>query len=363
MRGSHTPARRRRPMSRRRKVLLGAAVAALVAGGVLGYFAAFPDQAPAIVQQAMAKVGLPVATPPPPPTCPLTGVEAPHGRVPQRPVLAVKVENLPEARPQAGLQSADIVVEEPVEGGITRFIALFQCHEVDRVGPVRSARTTDPGVLAQFGKPILAFSGGATEVLRAVDAANLVPIDETRGGAAFTRDDARAAPHDLYVDLRTVYRVAHDGRRPPEPLFIYADEIAGRSRKVSSIHLPFSSANADVYWAWDRREGEWRRSHGEVPHVDESGEQISATNVVVQVVDVTQSGIVDAAGNHSPDVHLTGSGKAYVLRDGRVVVGRWHRRTLEDPTTFVAKDRTEIALAPGRTWIELVPSTVPISFA
>jgi hypothetical protein len=92
----------------------------------------------------------------------------------------------------------------------------------------------------------------------------------------------------------------------------------------------------------------------------EDGSQVSATNVVIQIVEVTNGRIVDAAGNPSPNVELTGSGKAYVLRDGRVIKGRWERDGLDDLTRFVTKDGTEIALAPGRTWVELLPSTVEV---
>lgn len=356
MRGLHSPARR--PLSRRAKVVAAAATATVVAAGTLTYFAAFPQKAPAFVRHAMSSVGLPVADArpePPRPTCPLTG-EVARGGVPQRPVLAVKVENYPDARPQAGLQSADIVYEEPVEGGITRFIALFQCSGVDRVGPVRSVRTTDPKVLSQFGVPILAFSGGAADVVRIVERANLVPVDETRGGTAFSRDDSRPSPHNLYVDPRALYRVAQDGRRPPSPVFAYADEIDGRSRRVSSIHLPFSSTYADVYWAWSRKAGEWRRSHGDVPHVDESGDPISAANVIVQMVPV----VIGLHGGVSPYLDLTGAGRAYVFRDGRMIVGRWERRSPHDVTTFVTRDGQEIAMAPGRTWVELFPDDVAI---
>jgi hypothetical protein len=126
--------------------------------------------------------------------------------------------------------------------------------------------------------------------------------------------------------------------------------------------VPFSSVS-DVYWTWSRRDGVWLRAHGETAHTLEDGSQVSATTVVIQVVGVSASSIVDAAGNASPEVELTGSGRAYVLRDGRVIVGRWQRDSLDGVTTFVAKDGTEITLSPGRTWVELVPSTVAIELS
>jgi hypothetical protein len=363
--GSHRPpVRRRRSLSRRGKIIAAGATAAVLVGGTLGYFTLFPQRAPAFVRSAMSTVGLndEAAPPPPPPTCPLTGEEASGGKVPRRPALAVKVENAPESRPQAALNDADVVVEEPVEGGYTRFIAIFHCARSDRVGPVRSARTTDPKVLSQFGVPILAFSGAANPVRSAVDDADLVPIDETDGGEAFERDPVRAAPHDLYVDTGSMYRVADAGREAPSPVFSYAETWEGRARRVSSVHLPFSSAS-DVSWAWSRPDAAWMRAHGEVPHTLEDGSPVSATNVVIQLVELTAGQVVDAAGNTSPEIELTGSGKAYVLRDGRVIVGRWERDSLEDLTTFVAKDGTEITLAPGRTWVELLPNTVSVELS
>jgi hypothetical protein len=356
MSGTHRTPARRRTFSRRGKLIAAGATLAVALGGTLGYFAAFPEHAPAFVRTAMDRVGLgDVVPPPPPPACPLTGVEAPDGVVPDRPALAVKVENLAEARPQAGLQQADLVYEEPVEGGITRFIVVFHCDGVNRVGPVRSARTTDPDVLAQFASPILAYSGAAPHVVNQVEAAPLVPLDETDGGAAYVRDDTRYSPHNLYADTGSLYRTARAGHEAPAPVFVYADELANPARRTTSVHLPFSTYS-DVFWTWDRKAGGWLRAHGTEPHVDEAGERVSAANVVVQVVDMTMAGI-------SPNVDLTGTGRAYVFRDGRMIIGRWERKSLEDVTTFVAKDGTEIALAPGRTWVELFPSSIPLDFA
>ena len=344
-------------LTRRGKVFVAAVTMLLVVGGALAYFVVFPQNAPAIVKRTLSSVGLVEEPPPPPPPCPLTGEQAPGG-VPERPVLAVKIENYPDARPQAGLQAADIVYEEPVEGGITRFIVLYHCHDDPRVGPVRSARTLDPDVLSQFGIPILAYSGGAPHVVRAIDKADLIPLDETTGAAAMRRDPSREAPHNLYADTRDLYELgASDAPAPaPTPVFAYSETLPSPSRKVSTVHLPYSTTVADVYWNWSRRAGAWVRSHGQERHLVEGGEQVSADNVVVQVVEV----VVGPRGGITPHVELTGSGKAYVFRNGRMVVGRWERPTLGDVTRFLTKAGREIALAPGRTWVELLPSTVAV---
>lgn len=343
-------------MTRRGKTWIVAVTLLVVAGGALGYFVAFPAKAPAFVRHTLSSVGLAEEPPPPPPDCPLTGEPAPHGRVPDRPALAVKIENYPEARPQAGLRSADIVYEEPVEGGITRFITVYQCHDDARVGPVRSVRTTDPDVLAQFGVPVLAYSGGAPNVIRVVERSELLSLDETSGAVAFDRDTSRVAPHNLYAGTKALYRVARSQEPAPEPVFTYASEIDGSSRRVTSVHLPFSPTYADVRWTWSRKADAWLRAHGEEPHLAEEGGPVSATNVLVQVVEM----VIGPRGGITPHLELTGSGRAYLFRDGRVIVGRWERPKLGDVTRFVAKDGREMALAPGNTWVELFPSSFEV---
>ena len=330
----------------------------VLALAAVGYFAMFPNTAPAIVQQAMSRVGL--VEEPPPPACPLTGQPAPHGEVPDRPALAIKVENLAEARPQAGLDRADIVYEEPVEGGITRFIVVYQCHDANRVGPVRSARTTDPDVLAQFGRPALGYAGAAGRVQTVIDQAHLIDVGYHVATDAYWRDDVRPSPHDLYTTTRALWKAARPSRAAPDPVFDYAPDLEVASRKASSVHLPFSSYS-DVFWKWSRKDAAWLRFHGTEAHVLDDGAQVAAANVVVMQVEVHAGAIRDAAGNPSPVVTLTGSGRAYVLRDGRVVVGRWERPTLDDVTTFVTRDGEEIPLAPGVTWVELLPGTIEVA--
>jgi hypothetical protein len=183
---------------------------------------------------------------------------------------------------------------------------------------------------------------------------------------AYTRDDTRVAPHNLYTTTAALWKagakVAKKRGRRPQPLFTYAAEIAGSSKRVGQVHLPFSGYS-DVYWRWSPGGGAWLRSHGTEAHVLSDGSQVAATNVVVMKVKVGMSDIVDAAGNHSPEVKLTGQGKAYVFRNGRMIAGRWQRPTLQDVTTFVTNSGETIALAPGTTWVELLPSSIGVETA
>src|SRR5262245_2320966 len=153
----------------RRTLTIGAVlVAAALVLGVLALGGNNP------VASVLGKV---TGSPAPPPTCPLTGLRPKGGTVPRRPALAIKVENLPLARPQTGLDSADIVYEEPVEAGITRFIVVYQCSEAARVEPVRSGRLEDPDILVQFGHPLFGYAGAVQAVVRKVKRTGLHDVN------------------------------------------------------------------------------------------------------------------------------------------------------------------------------------------
>src|SRR6266542_4085608 len=302
-------------------------------------------------------------TPPPPPECPLSGLN-PKSTVPSRPALAVKVENLPAARPQTGLSWADIVYEEPVEGGITRFIAVYQCQNASRIEPVRSGRLTDVNILVQFGRPLFAYAGGKPRVIQAVRRAGIIDINYNvrQVARAYHRDPNRPAPHNLYTSTRELYSSASDLFEPkaPDPIFTYSDTPPQGAVRARKVHLPFSSSS-DVFWKWSKTRKVWLRFHGTVPHVSSDGTQFSAKNVVVQVVKTRLTDIVDANGVRSPLVISVGTGKAYVFRDGKVIKGRWERDSAADLTKFVDTNGDEIPLTPGNTWVELLPENIRVT--
>ncbi len=346
-------------LTSRGKLTVGLFATVGVLGAGVGAMA-LTGHTPSVVRQAFQKV---TGQAPPPPICPLTGEVAPGGKIPSRPALAVKIENLPEARPQSGLNKADIVYEEPVEGGITRFITIFQCGDANRVGPIRSGRTTDPLILMQYGKPLLGYSGGANKVRKAIQHSPVIDLSVANQPSVYTRDPSRVEPHNLYTATTDLWaagkKAAKSAASAPDPVFTYSDKYDGKSKKVAQVHLAFSSYS-DVYWDWSKRDGAWLRSHGALAHTLEDGSRVSAVNVVVQQVDVVAGDIIDPAGNPSPEVDVVGSGKAWMFRNGRMIVGRWQRASLDDQTTFQTKAGVVISLAPGNTWVELLPSTIGV---
>ena len=337
-------------LTRRGKITIGAvAAAAVTVVAVL----AFTGNAPGPIQDIVNAV---IDRPEP---CPLTGKVQGDEDAPSSPALTVKVENTDDAYPLAGLERADVVYEEPVEGGITRFAAIFHCRQAARVGPIRSARTTDPKiVLAYADDPLLAYSGANPKVAAGIDAAGIISLTETSANAAYTRDDARFAPHNLFASTKELLKIglqmgAEDA--PPTAPFTFDTAIPEPSKPRTFASVSFSSSNV-VEWRWS--DGRWVRQLDGAPMTSEAGAPIAVSNVVIQEVVMTESDIVDVTGSHSPELKLLGRGRAWILRDGRLIVGRWHRSSLGDVTIFETKAGEEIALDPGRTFVELMPKGV-----
>lgn len=273
---------------------------------------------------------------------------------PDRPAIALKIENSPQARPQTGLEYADVVYEEVVEGGITRFLAIFHCGVTEQAGPVRSARFDDPKIAKPF-TTLLAFSGGNAIVERELAAQAMVTVDEdTPGDALYRVPEGVFDVHNLFADTDRLRRLAQKAGAGPPPTLRFG-ELQDEARKARNISINFTSTNTIEYrWA----NGRWQRFEAGVPFMTATGEQLSVTNVIVQEVVVNHSTLIrDVAGNPSPDIDLHSSGKALLFRDGKVVRGRWATDDSGSPTVFTArKSGDEFVLAPGTTWIELVPS-------
>jgi hypothetical protein len=294
-------------------------------------------------------------TAPAPPTAPLTGQPDPTGAYQGRPVLNVKVENLnPDARPQTGLEAADIVWEEVVESGITRFLAMFQSQVPPVVGPVRSVRLTDPLIIWPVGG-LFAYSGGASYATDAINQAPVNVIDESKAGGAMFRDRRRQQPHNLFGRPAQLFAIG--GKPvPPPPLFQYirpGEAFAGDG--VAAFTVGFQGDAYRVTYSWDKASGHWLRSTLGRPFVMASGQQIAPTNVVVMFVHYA-----GGVGNFGAEASLVGQGDVWVFADGKVVKGQWIRPDKSKPAEFHDAAGKPIHLVPGATWVELPDVTYPV---
>jgi hypothetical protein len=292
--------------------------------------------------------------------CPLSGLPAAGGQVPERPALAVKIDNYPSARPQSGLDKADIVFEEPVEGGITRWVAVFQCQNANLVGPIRSARAVDAPILDQLSKPIFIHVGGIPPVLSLVKAANLFDEPLLARGPVVQNPPGRYPPYDTYVSTAAGWQLQPADTAPPASIFTYSSTTPAGTQ-VTSLHIPFSQSS-NVTWTWSPASGNWLLSYSGVPATTAGEGQIAVPNVVVQTVHVTYGPWVEnSEGALEVQCQLTGSGPLKVFRNALEMTGTWSRPSLEAPTHLVASNGSTIALEPGETWVELVPSAIAVT--
>ena len=323
--------------------------------------------------------GLAAPSPAPPAAgkCPLTDLDPPSGVKVDRFVLGVKIDgSIASKTPSgpSGLDSADIVYDEPIEGGFGRFLALYQCGNPTRVGPIREARPEDPSLLAQYGSGILASAGISPDVLQVVTStAGLVNEDSVRHGTAYFRDSTgRQAPYNLFADpakLRA-YKVPSTAVKPlsaPPSQFSFVPLASpGGSGSPSSSASPKAGSirfqlGPQVQYQYDTATASYLRLENGQPHLLDSGSQIRVVNVVVMWVQMNTGQITDAAGNTSiPVPTVTGTGNAMVLTGGVEHDGTWSRPDETSVISFLDAAGKPIPFTPGNTWIHLIPKDQPV---
>ncbi|WP_112469936.1 DUF3048 domain-containing protein [Streptomyces triticisoli] len=265
------------------------------------------------------------------------------------PVLVVKIDNVAPARPQTGLDAADIVYAEQVEGGLSRLMAVYATKLPPVVGPVRSARESDLELLRQFDRPTLAFSGAQHKLLPLIDKAPLSAETPDKHPDAYFRGPGRAAPHNLYLRPDRLLTSA-PGADALTTGFHYGPAPAG-GRPETSRTVRYPAAR--FTFTWSARLHGWQVAMDGRPAVTAGGKQVVAATVVVQHVKVRRSGLHDSLGNHTPYTETVGSGTAEVLRDGRVHDVTWKRARAADGTEFTAADGTPVNFARGQVWVVL----------
>lgn len=259
-----------------------------------------------------------------------------------RTVFAVKIENTEGGRPQRGVGDADLVVEEPVEGGLTRLAAMYQSKDPSSVGPVRSTRTTDIGLVEPVDAPIVT-SGMSWQAQRVIDRAGVTIITEPN--AAFTRDADRVSPYDLFVNLAKV-RKQNKPVPPTQSYLPFGDVAAPKGRSVRSADVTWQSAAE--HWTYLRRTKKWRRS---AP----GGGVFNARNLLVLRVRERMLNERDSAGTRVPEVLTTGRGRGTLLAEDHLVRVGWSKAGPSAPYKLTSGSGAALTIPSGATWISLVP--------
>jgi len=330
---------------------VGMACAALL---VLGACTAEGEEAPGPVAQAAEPEPSPSADPPPD-WCPLTGEDPTSGVDLSRPAVAVKIENSPAARPQSGLEKADLVFEERVEGGITRFLVIYHCGASDKAGPVRSGRFDDPKIALPHTR-LLAASGSNAIVEGEISKRKMVYLDEDSTDALFRDPPGFISIHSLFVNTKKLLKTAirEELPSPTYDAFTFGP-VASEGKKARAVTLNFTDSNT-IEYKWIR--GSWQRFEAGAPFMSAAGEQIEVPNVLVQMVKVDNSDtIVDSTGSPSPEIALENAkGKLLLFRDGRVIKGRWSTGKTGQTPAYTDRDGEPLSFAEGPVWVALLPS-------
>lgn len=261
--------------------------------------------------------------------------------------LVVKIDNAASARPHTGVDAADVVYAEQVEGGLSRLMAVYATRLPKAIGPVRSARESDLELLRQFGRPTLAFSGAQKKLLPLIDKAPLRAVTPENAADAYFRGSGRPAPHNLYLRPERIVPEA-PGQAALTTGFRYGPAPEGGTATASrTVRYPA----ARFTFTWSDSRDRWLIGMDGTPATTADGERMAAETVVVQYVKVRESAFQDFLGNNTPYTETVGSGKAKVLRDGRAWDVNWTRDDAADGTTFTTGDGTPVNFAKGRVWV------------
>jgi hypothetical protein len=271
------------------------------------------------------------------------------------PILVVKIDDTRAAHPQAGLEDADVIYIEQVEGGLTRLAVVYSSKIPAVIGPVRSARISDIEILEQFGRVAFAYSGAQKKLLPVIAAANLENLGAQRQSREiYSNDPLRNAPAAMMLQAQTLMQKVKEQQLPvaisKSVGWSFAESFdTGTAIAAAKVSWPANSYDA----VWSAAEKRWLLSHSGVPNLAASGIHLGASTFVIQIVSITPSEYGDKFGVVTPFTATVGSGRGYILRDGKYISALWERPTADVGTTWRTTQGEEIAFASGQIWIAL----------
>lgn len=294
---------------------------------------------------------------------PLTGAPLPGGR-PSNPVFVVKIENTVGGAPQYSLDKADLVMEELVEGGLTRLAAFYYTNLPSKVGHVRSMRTTDVGIASPVGGQIIA-SGGASKTYKEVKKGGITVFSEDHGAPGFSSDPAKSRPYNRLINLKTVAKEAKDTEilgpyftwTPTKPAETEAPADLAPTDSATAPPAPKTATGATVRFSrntqteWALKGAKWGRTNGHAA----SGQDYTADTMIVMFCKVVDAGYTDAANNPVPETEIVGTGRAMLFKGNTVTEATWTKDAVGSTITFAGADGAPLTVDPGHVFVELVP--------
>lgn len=299
-------------------------------------------------------------------TVPAAGSQTPQSRWQDRKrkrALAVSIDNIAAAGPQYGLEQAEVVVEVPVEGGLTRLLAIITGDDIERVGPIRSARPYLVDLAKEYNA-VLVHSGGSPDALTALDREKLDNIDEVDGGPsaekAFWRVTDRPKPHNLFASSDSLRRAAQELKynltTPPQERKYLSPGTEADGEPSADITIYYPNRESVVRYTYNKDTKAYARFKAGQPHNNAKGEQFTAANVIIQYVPFLYSD-----GDGRLQLILHGDGEAVVMREGKMVKASWQKLP-GGFTKFIDAKGKEILLSPGPTWIEVVKKGTRVDY-
>jgi Protein of unknown function (DUF3048) N-terminal domain/Protein of unknown function (DUF3048) C-terminal domain len=331
--------RDRRHLSSPRAIVATLAAATLLLAGCSG---GDDDPAPSASASSEPTSSETTEAPPEPTYWPLTGLER-KGDAPRHPVVVTKVDNTSSSAPQVGLGSADLVVEELVEGGYTRLAAFYYSKVPAAIGPVRSMRASDIGIVPPGATVVT--SGAAPVTINRINGAGIPWI--TEGAAGVYRETSRSAPYNLFAKLGDISKRLKAEDEPP-PYLPWGDEAdLPKGAKASTLTADFGAHST----SWQFQQGGYVNTDSYAAE----GDQFPADSVLVLRVRVGDAGYRDPAGYPVPETKFEGKGAALLFHDGRVVKGTWTKDGLTGAIELSTKGG-DLTVPAGHVWVELVPA-------
>lgn len=271
------------------------------------------------------------------------------------PVLVVKIDDTTEAHPQIGLEDADVVYIEEVEGGLTRLAAVFSSKIPQKIGPVRSARISDVDLFAQYGHIGFAYSGVQQKMRPVIKAANLQDLGaENHSSTIYTNDTSRTPPYAMVLRADLLMQFVKDNKLSLDISknmgWNFGDPPQGGTA-ISSVHLSWPANSYDAKWS--PKEGRWLLDHSHSADLSASGVQLGPKTLVIQSVSISDSIYKDKVGGITPFSATVGSGTGYILRDGKCFAAKWSRPNATSGTRWTTSDGKQLAFEKGQIWVAL----------